>query len=123
MFGVKLQLVELEIGEAPGEFEQRFEPGHATPRNVEHHATTREIRPVVDYQAGQAAVVLPQQLSHCCHGHPQASGFAEFNSYAFAINRDRVAFGMVGRGIAANNGERRNPVLIRQRELARKQLQ
>ena len=79
VFGVKLQLVDFEIGEVFGEVEQRFQFRHAAARNVEHHAAARKIRPVADFQAGQAAAVLAQQLPQRRRGRAQAAGFAKCN--------------------------------------------
>ena len=79
VFGVELQFVDFEIGEMFGEIEQRFQLRHAAARDVEHHAAAREIRPVADFQAGQAAAVLAQQLPQRRRGRAQAAGFAERN--------------------------------------------
>ena len=83
VLGVKLQLVDFEIGKLFGEVEQRFQLRHAAARNVEHHAATREIRPVADSQAGQAAAILPQQLPQRRRRGAQAAGFAERNLNPF----------------------------------------
>ena len=77
VFGVKLQLVDFEIGQFFREVEQRFQLRHAAARDVEHHAAPREIRPVADVQAGQAAAKLAQQLPQRRRGRAQAAGFAE----------------------------------------------
>ena len=123
VLGIELKFVDFEIGEVPDQFEQCFELWHATARDVQHHAASRKIRPVANFQARQTAAVLAQQLSHRRHGNPQPGGFTEFNPYAFAINRDRVAFGMVGRGVALDDGERWERMLLCQRERARAKLQ
>src|SRR5258708_38974215 len=51
VLGVKLQLVDLEIRKFFREVEQRFQLRHAAARDVEHHAATREIRPVANFYA------------------------------------------------------------------------
>src|SRR5258708_23015544 len=50
VLGVKLQLVDLEIGKFFGEVEQGFQFRHAAARYVEHHAATWKIRPVANFQ-------------------------------------------------------------------------
>ena len=91
VFGVELQFVDFEIGEMFGEFEQRFELRHATAGNVQHHAAARKIRPVADFQAGQPAAVLAQQLPQRGRRRAQAAGFAEGNFDAIFGNRQRVS--------------------------------
>ena len=71
VLGIELKFVDFEIGEVLDQFEQCFELGHATARNVQHHAAPRKIRPVADFQARQTPAVLAQQLSHRRHGNPQ----------------------------------------------------
>ena len=94
VFGVKLQLVDFEIGEMFDQFEQRFELRHAAARNVQHHAPARKIRPVADFQAGQPPAVLAQQLPQRGRRRAQAAGFTEGNFDAIFGNRQCVAFGM-----------------------------
>ena len=97
VLGVKLQLIDLEICQFLREIEQGFQLGHATARDIEHHAASREVRPVADFQAGQLASVFAEQLPQGRLRRPQAAIFTKSYFNSALENRQRVAFGMIGR--------------------------
>ena len=49
VLGIKLQLVDFEIGKLLGEIEQRLQLWHPATRDVEHDAAPREVRPVANF--------------------------------------------------------------------------
>ena len=123
MLGVKLQLVDFEIGEMFREVEERFQLWHAPARNVQHHSTARKIRPVTDFQAWQAATVLSQQLPQGCRCSAQAASLSEGNLNSCFGNRQRVAFRMIWLGICPDNLDCGKRFPFRQRERAAKDFQ
>ncbi len=123
VLGVKLQLVDLEIGKFFGKVEQGLQLRHTAARDVEHHAAPCKVRPVADAQAGQAATVFAEQLPERRRGRAQAAGFAEGNLDAGLGNLERITFGMVRRGTGADDFDGGQRFLLWQREHAAQHFQ
>ena len=72
MLGVELELIDLPVCEVLDQFEERFDSRNTSARNVEHHAATRKISIVANFQTRQPSSELAQELAKSCDGRAKA---------------------------------------------------
>ncbi len=96
---IELEFVDFEIREMRGQFHEGFQPRHPSARNVQHHAALREISVVADFQAGQLAAELAQQLAQGRDRGVQSLPGTKLDFDSFGIE---ISAGPPRRGLAAN---------------------
>jgi hypothetical protein len=102
VFGVKLELVDLEIGELFDELQQRFDRWHSSSRNVEHDTAPGKVGPIADRQMGKSRSVFAKELAQRGDARMQAADFPEFDQHSRGIDFQEIAFRMIWRGVSAN---------------------
>src|SRR6266446_2904954 len=73
VLGVELEFIYLKECEVFNQIQQSLEIGNTATRDIDHHASTGEIRVVLDDDARQATAELQHQLAQGCDGGPQSS--------------------------------------------------
>lgn len=107
VFGVKLEFVDLEIGEEFDELQQCFQGWHSTPRNVEHDAAPRKVGPIANRQLRKSRSIFAKKLSQRGQACVQALHLAKFDEHSRRINFEEVTFWMIRRGVGAIQRNRR----------------